>query len=246
MTPFYSIITVSYNSEKTIAGTIQSVLSQEFKNFEYIIIDGDSKDNTIKIIQSFTDKRIKLYSEPDAGIADAMNKGIEKSSGDWIHILNSDDCYYSNESLLKASKHLYKNKTNYFGICFKNYKDQIYRYYNWNYFYPKLLFKACIPHPSMIVSKDQYNEIGNYNKDLKYTSDHEFTLRLVKKFPGKNRKFILATKMDGGVTHKYQLEVIYEFREILKKLNFPTLFSNLVFILKIINFYVRSFFYKIL
>tara|TARA_B100000575_G_scaffold290121_1_gene293156 strand:- start:2344 stop:3096 length:753 start_codon:yes stop_codon:yes gene_type:complete len=245
LTPFYSIITVCYNSEKTIGDTIKSVLKQDFQNFEYLIIDGNSKDNTLSIIKNFNDNRIKLISETDLGIADAMNKGIKISRGYWIHILNSDDCYYSEKSLSQASKLLENNKTNYFGICFKNNKNKIYRYYNWDYFYPKLLFKACIPHPSMIVSKKQYNEIGGYDLDLKYSSDHEFTLRLVKKYPGQNKKFLLVTKMDGGVTDKYQLEVIYEFREILKKIKFPVLIANLIFYLKIINFYVKSFFYKI-
>ena len=180
MKPFYTIITVCFNSEKTIGNTIKSVLAQEFKNFEYIIIDGDSKDKTIEIIKNFNDSRIKLISEPDKGIADAMNKGIKIAKGNWIHILNSDDYYYSKDSLLQASEILEVNKTNYFGICYKNRNNEIYRYYNWEYFFPKLLFKACIPHPSMIVSKNQYEEIGNYNINLKYTSDHEFTLRLVK------------------------------------------------------------------
>ena len=244
MKPFYSIITVCYNSEKTIRDTIKSVLAQKFKNFEYIIIDGCSEDKTLEIIKNFNDERIKLISEPDKGIADAMNKGVKISQGNWIHILNSDDCYYSKDSLMQASKILETNKTNYFGICFKNNKNEIYRYYSWEYFFPKLLFKACIPHPSMIVSKNQYEEIGNYNLSLKYTSDHEFTLRLVKRYPGKNKKFFLVTKLDGGVTHKFHKEVIYEFREILKNIKLPIILSNLIFYLKLFNFYLKGFFYK--
>lgn len=245
MKPFFSIITICYNSEKTIGKTIKSVLSQKFKNFEHIIIDGCSKDKTVDIIKNFKDNRIKLISEPDKGIADAMNKGIKISKGNWIHILNSDDCYYSSSSLLEASKVLEEDKTNYFGICFKNKNNKIYRYYSWEYFFPKLLFKACIPHPSMIVSKKQYDEIGNYDLNLKYTSDHEFTLRLVMKYSGKNKKFFLVTKLDGGVTHKYQKEVIYEFREVLKKIKLPIYLANFIFFLKLSNFYLRGLFYKI-
>ena len=121
---FYSIITVCFNSEKTIKKTIQSVLNQTFKNFEYIIVDGNSTDKTVNIIKSFQDNRIKIFSEPDLGIADAMNKGIKKSRGKWIHILNSDDYYFSNNSLLKASKFLNEKFTNYFGICFLNKKKK--------------------------------------------------------------------------------------------------------------------------
>ena len=110
MKPFYSIITVCYNSEKTISDTIKSVLNQSYQNFEYIIIDGNSKDETINIIKSFKDNRIKFYSEEDDGIADAMNKGINRSNGIWIHILNADDCYYSKDALLDSSKLLENDK----------------------------------------------------------------------------------------------------------------------------------------
>ena len=92
-----SIITVCYNSELTIARTIESVLAQDYSNLEYIIIDGASTDKTMEIVRkyevSFREKGINLItqSEPDKGIYDAMNKGIQKSSGDVIGIINSDD-----------------------------------------------------------------------------------------------------------------------------------------------------------
>lgn len=101
-TPFFSIVTASYNSEKTISDTITSVLNLDFKDFEYIIIDGNSSDNTLKIIQSFVPKfeakgvPYKFISEKDKGIYDAWNKGIQLSSGEWISFLGSDDSYLRN------------------------------------------------------------------------------------------------------------------------------------------------------
>ncbi|WP_434138035.1 glycosyltransferase [Photobacterium leiognathi] len=89
----FSIITVSYDSALTISETIDSVLSQKGVEFEYIIIDGGSKDNTLEIIKSYNDPRIKYISEPDNGLYDAMNKGVKLARGEIVAILNSDDLY---------------------------------------------------------------------------------------------------------------------------------------------------------
>ena len=92
-----SIITVTYNSEKTLRDTIESVLSQTYTDYEYIIVDGASKDNTINIVKEYEPKfegRMRWISEPDKGIYDAMNKGIKMSTGDVVSIINSDDFYH--------------------------------------------------------------------------------------------------------------------------------------------------------
>ena len=94
--PKISIVTISYNSSKTIRDTIDSVISQDYENIEYIIIDGKSTDDTIDIIKSYGDKISHLISEEDDGLYDAMNKGIRAATGDVVGILNSDDFYYTN------------------------------------------------------------------------------------------------------------------------------------------------------
>ena len=98
--PFFSIITVCYNSEKTIEKTLQSVLSQTEQDFEYILIDGASTDGTLDILRAWEPKfggRMKIVSEPDAGIYDAMNKGIRMARGTLVGIVNSDDFYHPND-----------------------------------------------------------------------------------------------------------------------------------------------------
>ena len=89
-----SIITITYNSEKTLDDTIKSVLSQNYNDIEYIIVDGNSKDSTIDIVKSYGDKISKFVSEKDSGIYDAMNKGLHLATGDVVGILNSDDVYF--------------------------------------------------------------------------------------------------------------------------------------------------------
>ena len=93
--PLLSVVTICYNAEKTIGNTIQSVISQGFDDYEYIIIDGASTDGTLKILNQYADKnpKMKVFSEKDSGISDAFNKGIMKSKGILIGLLNADDSY---------------------------------------------------------------------------------------------------------------------------------------------------------
>ena len=101
-----SILTATYNSEKTLRDTIESVLRQSYREFEYIIIDGGSKDCTLDVIKEYEPQfegRLKYISEPDNGIYDAMNKGIRMATGDVVGILNSDDFYTSDDALQKIA-----------------------------------------------------------------------------------------------------------------------------------------------
>ena len=99
-----SVITVSLNSEKTIEKTINSVLSQNYKNFEYIIVDGKSDDKTLDVINKYKNKIDLVISEKDKGIFDAINKGIQRSSGDIISIIHSDDSFYDDKVLETVNK----------------------------------------------------------------------------------------------------------------------------------------------
>ncbi len=99
--PCFSIITVAYNASRYIPLTIQSVLAQSCDDYEYLIIDGKSKDNTIEVIEAFHDNRIKIFSEKDNGLYDAMNKGINLASGRFMFFLNAGDLFNSNQVLAK-------------------------------------------------------------------------------------------------------------------------------------------------
>lgn len=108
-----SIITPTYNSEKTLKDTLESILKQTYTNYEHIIVDGNSKDNTMQIVKEYEQKyqgKLKYISERDAGIYDAMNKGIKIVTGDIIGILNSDDIYANETVLKKNSTKIQRNK----------------------------------------------------------------------------------------------------------------------------------------
>ena len=97
--PKFSIITVTYNAGKVLEDTIQSVISQTYRNVEYIIVDGKSKDNTLEIADKYRDHISKVVSEPDKGLYDAMNKGIRLATGDYLCFLNAGDELHNNETL---------------------------------------------------------------------------------------------------------------------------------------------------
>lgn len=175
-----SIITVCFNSEKTIRKTIDSVFSQTYKNIEYIIIDGDSKDGTNEIIKRKTGDapiNVVYVSEPDNGLYDAMNKGIKKASGNIIGIVNSDDYYEPDavENVVAEYNHgNFKEKTIFYGYernLLRGEEVEVVFYHHRN------IQKKNINHPTCFVTKDVYEAIGMF--DLKYRSaaDYDFLLR---------------------------------------------------------------------
>ena len=179
-----SIITVCYNSQKTIKDTIESVLNQTYDNYEYILIDGKSSDDTVKIIESYKKKfkgKMKYISEKDKGLFDAMNKGIKMSTGDIIGIINSDDTLAKNDVFeIIASK--FKDKSLdgiYSNIYFldENMKkiNRVFKAKKGNYklgWYP--------PHPSLYLKSSVYKKYGNYNNNFRISADYDFMLRIMK------------------------------------------------------------------
>jgi glycosyltransferase len=181
-----SIITISYNSAETIEDTIKSVVSQDYPNIEYIIIDGASKDDTLSIVEKYKDKIAKVVSEKDKGIYDAMNKGVENATGDIIGILNSDD-YYFDESVISEVVRLFeKEKTDglYADLVYVDRadSDKVIRYWKSGEYQPGKFLKGWMPpHPTFFVKKEVYANFGLYSTDLRSAADYEFMLRVIHK-----------------------------------------------------------------
>lgn len=205
----FSIITVSYNSESTIERTILSVLNQTYNNYEYIIIDGGSKDKTVQIIKKYESiiHKYKWISEKDNGIYDAMNKGIEMATGDIIGIVNSDDWLESNalENIYSFITQCKNNHAIYSGAIwfhYSNEKKQILRT-NKRRFTKKIKsFLMPIRHPATFVAKSVYNEIGSFDTRFKIEADCDFIYRAIEnKIPIYITPEVLSNMSDGGVSN---------------------------------------------
>ena len=179
-----SIITVSFNSAKTIAGTIESVLSQDFPEIEYIIIDGDSSDDTVKIISQYENHISKWISEKDQGMYDAMNKGIAMATGDVIGILNSDDVYMNTHAISDLMALLEKQKAQvvFADLILVDQDDdkKVLRYYDSGRFHPdKFRFGWMPAHPTVFVRRELYQAVGPFSTTYQIAADYEMLIRML-------------------------------------------------------------------
>ncbi len=176
-----SIITVCYNSSKTLENTIQSVRNQSYENIEYIIIDGDSTDGTIDIIKQNESAITSWISEKDKGLYDAMNKGIEMATGDLIGILNSDDVFADSNVLEKIGKYhsTIRVDASIGAIVQHNGKGQVIRKYDCKNWTPKKLAIGFMPpHPSVFFRKEVFEKFGGYRLDFVSGADYELITRV--------------------------------------------------------------------
>lgn len=175
-----SIITVCYNSAATLEKTILSVAEQTYKNIEYIIVDGNSKDTTLSIIKDHESTISHWISEPDKGLYDAMNKGIAMATGDVIGILNSDDTFNSNtvveEIVAFHSKNIIDASV---GNIVQHKEDgKIVRVYSSKYWTPeKLKIGFMPPHPSIFCKRELFGTFGFYELGYTIGADYELITR---------------------------------------------------------------------
>ena len=232
-----SIITVTKNSEKFLKDCILSVKKQSYKNYEHIIIDGNSTDKTIKIIKSFKGK-IKFYkNKNDKGLYHAMNLGIKKSSGELIGILNSDDIYFKDAlKIVNSYFDKYKNLDFLFGSVYKHkllygYKPQI---INWS-------FGFYTTHSvGFFIKKKSQLKVGLYDLRYKYSADYDLFLRMIKKFKmrgiAKKKREIFGKFRPGGLSSKIKfIDYLTECNKIRINNNQNILFVYIIFIIRILK-----------
>lgn len=209
-----TIITVVFNAEKTIRDTMESVCNQTLLPDEYLIIDGLSTDGTLRIVQEYMQRFpfIKLVSEKDNGIYDAMNKGLAKAKGDLIGMINSDDWYELNA--LEQMWQAYKANGSgiYFGIL-RYIKDEMDYYLERTS--EKFAGERMIPHPATFVSRDIYEQYGYFNLEYRYSADLEWVLRLSKQQVSfRHLDHIIANFRIGGASESWKASL--ESEGILK------------------------------
>lgn len=200
-----SIITVCYNSSKTIENTFRSLKSQTHKNIEYIVVDGGSSDKTLKIIKDYEKLITNYISEPDKGLYDAMNKGIALATGEIIGILNSDDVFFDTNVLKNiANFHLNNNIDASIGNIIQfNKTGKTVRRYSSSIWHPdKLKIGFMPPHPAIFFKRTLFKKFGNYELDYVIAADYELIIRffLKNKISWKYLDITTTAMLVGGLS----------------------------------------------
>lgn len=241
-----SIITATFNSAEKIDLCLNSIVSQTYTNFEHIIIDGNSSDNTIEKIKNYPYKPFKIISEEDNGIYEALNKGIKYANGEIIGFLHSDD-FFANNEVLQNIAETFKNNKNIdavYGdleyISQKNISKTI-RKWKSSPFKLNLLKNGWMPpHPSLYVKKKIINSLGGFDTSFKISGDYMFILKIFSQanFNSKYVPKVFIKMRTGGLSNKSFTKIILKSKEdwiALRKNQFGFLNSFKVLLFKNIS-----------
>lgn len=219
-----SVITVAYNSAKTIADTLDSVAMQTHSDIEHIVVDGASTDETLAIVRSHRNPEIRLVSEPDKGIYDAMNKGFALASGEVVGFLNSDD-FYADSAVLEKIAKVFQDETMEASFADLVYVSQdnsrVMRYWKSKPFTKGAFAKGwCPAHPTFYVRKSVIQRLGLFDRSYKLAADMEFMMRYLER--GHIRAayipHVLVRMRLGGATNQSWRNIVQQNREIFAAL----------------------------
>ena len=241
-----SIITVTFNSEKYLEDTLVSIFSQSYPNIESIVIDGNSTDGTLSILKKYQNN-ITYISEPDTGIYDAMNKGIDLAKGDIIGILNSDDVLFNKEIINKVVNSFSSGVDCVYGnVILVNESNKIVRNYSSaNFKLKDFEYGHMPPHPSFYVRKEAFQKFGYYNTTFKISADYDLLLRFlyIHKLKSKFLDFILVKMRDGGISSSLKNKWLLN-KEILVACRLQNINTNFFKVYSKYIFKWRAFFPK--
>ena len=245
-----SVITVCYNSAKTLERTLRSVVDQDYQDVEHIVIDGGSKDGTAQVLAENRARLAHVVSEPDRGIYDAMNKGLDLATGDVICFLNADDYYGSTQVLYKVANTMQQEHLDAVigdvGFFRKDNINRLVRHYRSGRFTPKRLAWGWMPaHPALFMRREVFKRIGHFKIDYQIAADYEYVVRA---FCGqtplryKHLPEVLVRMQMGGVSTKgigatirLNQEIIRACRENGVATNFLKIFVK--YPLKLLEFF---------
>lgn len=225
----FTIVTATYNSGKTVRDTIESVLRQTYTDYEYIIKDGGSKDNTLEIVREYEPKfggKMRIVSERDNGIYDAMNKGFQMATGDVLMLINSDDLFARNDAVELVAKE-FENHPETDGV----YADLYYVSQNninnvvrvWKTGEQKTMRYGWLPaHPTFYVKRECYEKYGYFKLNYPLAADFELMLRFVERYGIKLTylpEHLVKMRLGGATSknltniYKQDVETIRAFKE---------------------------------
>lgn len=240
MTPLISVITINYNNSAGLERTVKSVSDQTYRAFEYIVIDGNSADGSRDVIEKYSDKISHWVSEPDSGIYNAMNKGIQRASGEYLLFLNSGDTFYTDDVLEKVNKNVSGHDLVLFDI------ELIFADRRKTHIYPSLLtfktfYDGAIGHPTTFIRRALFERVGLYDESLKIVSDWKFFLEAVCRYNCSYIKIdaVLSTFYMDGVSMTNASKNIAERQAVLSEL-FPAFLPDYRKFAKIQRFFPSS------
>ena len=238
-----TIIIPTYNSDRFLKKCLESIRMQERAIFELIIIDNCSSDQTLKIIDQFSDIVDILISEPDSGNYAAINKGISLSKGRWIYILGADDFLFDRDTLANVSKYLETLADNVFIAYGKvniidNEEKVLYQSGGeWSRLCNLFKSRMSIPHQGVFHRLEAFNKFGKFDTQFKYAGDYDLLMRIIKKYPPIYIDLIIAGYRFTGRSSQVMtaLKVQKEYRLAQKKNSYPLTFVWFIG-------YIRTFF----
>ena len=241
-----SLITCTYNSEETIKDCCLSISSQTYNNIEHIVLDKNSQDKTISIIQKHEEGKIKIYQQKSFGIYGALNEGMKISNGSIIGILHSDDKFideevvksvvdkFNDNNLDVLFSNMYYTKKNDTNKILRKWVSNLEEGIQSNYYLNKLINNGWMPpHTTLFFKKDLLKDVGYYDENFKISADYDFIIRLFRK--DKISIFFLnkfTVKMrSGGISNKSIKNILIKMSEdlkIMKKFNFNVVKTILI------------------
>lgn len=241
--PTISIITATFNSSATLEKSILSVISQTYKNYEYIIIDGDSKDETKELIAKYKQYITYSISEKDKGIYDAWNKGIAKATGDWVMFIGADDFLFPDtlESYVEFINQESTDSTLYISskVHLLSQNGKITRTYGWPWKWDSFKRVNLIAHPGSLQSMKLFKSYGNYDISYRIVGDYELLLRPREKLNALFLNKVTAHVTEGGASSK--IETFYELKKaVLSSKSTNKIQAFFDFYIQLLKFFGRN------
>jgi glycosyltransferase involved in cell wall biosynthesis len=243
MQPKLSVITIVYNNVRDIERTILSVLNQSYSNIEYILIDGASKDGTLAVIEKYQDKLAQFKSEPDKGIYDAMNKGLELATGDYVLFMNSGDEIYATETVREVfdtedSADIYYGETEMFNDKWESMGQRRHcapENFNWRSF----KYGMSVGHQAIYIKRAITEP---YDLRYKYSSDIDWIIKAAKKASSiVNTHIYVAKYLTGGMSKKKHFASLRERFAIFTKYYglIPNVLNHVVIAISLLTYFVK-------
>ena len=218
--PRISIITAVYNNIHTISSSINSTLNQTYPNTELIVIDGGSTDGTLDLLKNYGNKIHTLISEPDNGIYDALNKGIQNATGDVVGFMHSDDLFQNENSLQKIADAFQASGADsvYGDLVYvnKDHTNQLFRYWKSGHYSRSKLARGWMPpHPTFYMKRSCYEKFGGFDLSYKIAADYDSLLRYLGRYDVTTYYIpeVLVRMRVGGASNRSLKNIILKSRE---------------------------------